>query len=88
MVLWGEGNYISFVEVDFLMTAPYYQHHEFDSQPLLGALSIGVHELELARKVTHCHTYYDHKKRMKITVSCLYDGAPLSVSFGTKYYNM
>ncbi|MEC8325515.1 MAG: toll/interleukin-1 receptor domain-containing protein [Pseudomonadota bacterium] len=88
MILWGEGNFISFVEVDLLQTAPHSQEQEFDSEALLGALSIGVHELDLARKKTYCHTYYDHKKRMKVTASCLYDGAPLSVSFGTKYYNM
>jgi hypothetical protein len=88
MVLWGEGNFVSFVEVDLLKTAPHSQSAEFSSEALLGALSIGVHELELVRKKTDFHTYYDHKKRMKVTVSCLYDGAPLSVSFGTKYYNM
>ncbi|MCS6124498.1 toll/interleukin-1 receptor domain-containing protein [Shewanella baltica] len=88
MVLWGEGNFVSFVEVDLLKTAPHSQSAEFNSEALLGALSIGVHELELVRKKTDFHTYYDHKKRMKVTASCLYDGAPLSVSFGTKYYNM
>ncbi|AOT10347.1 toll/interleukin-1 receptor domain-containing protein [Pseudoalteromonas luteoviolacea] len=88
MVLWGEGNFISFVEIELLQTAPHSQEQEFDSEALLGALSIGVHELDLARKKTHFHTYYDHKKKMKVTASCLFDGAPLSVSFGTKYYNM
>ncbi|AEG10038.1 TIR protein [Shewanella baltica OS183] len=88
MVLWGEGNFVSFVEVDLLKTAPHSQSAEFNSEALLGALSIGVHELELVRKKTDFHTYYDHKKRMKVTASCLYDGAPLSVSLGTKYYNM
>ncbi len=88
MVLWSEGNFISFVEVDLLVTAPHNLNQEFDSEPLLGALSIGLHELELDSSKTHCHTYSDHRKRLKITVSCLYDGAPLSVSFGSKYYGM
>lgn len=88
MVLWGEGNFISFVDVDLLKTGPHSQSTEFDSESLLGALSIGTHELELNRKKTHCHTYYDHKRRMKVTVMCSYEGAPLTVSFGTKYYNM
>lgn len=88
MVLWGEGNFVSFVEVDLLKTAPHSQSSEFNSEALLGALSIGAHELELVRKKIDFHTYYDHKKRIKVTASCLYDGAPLSVSFGTKYYNM
>lgn len=88
MVLWGEGNFISFIDVDLLKTGQHSQNTEFDSEPLLGALSIGTHELELSRKKTHCHTYYDHKRRMKVTVMCSYEGAPLTVSFGTKYYNM
>ncbi|WP_417661034.1 toll/interleukin-1 receptor domain-containing protein [Pseudomonas sp.] len=88
MVLWGEGNFVSFIDVDLLKTGPHSQNTEFDSEPLLGALSIGVHELELNRKKNHCHTYYDHKRRMKVTVMCSYEGAPLTVSFGTKYYNM
>lgn len=88
MILWGEGNFVSFVEVDLLQTAPHSQSEDFNSEALLGALSIGIHELELVKKRTNFHTYYDHKKRMKVTASCLYDGAPLSVSFGTKYYNM
>lgn len=50
MVLWGEGNFVSFVEVDLLKTAPHSQSAEFNSEALLGALSIGVHELELVRK--------------------------------------
>lgn len=88
MLLWGEGNFVSFIDVDLLKTAPHFQNEDFDSEPLLGALSIGMHELELARKKIHCHTYYDHKKRLKITAMCSYDGGPLTVSFGTKYYNM
>lgn len=88
MCLTAEGNYVSFVEVDLKATAPHYQNQEFDSEPVLGAFSVGLNELELVRKQTHCHTYYDHKKRLKITVSCLYDEAPISIGFGSKYYGM
>lgn len=88
MCLTAEGNFISFVAVDLKATAPHYQNQEFDSEPVLGAFSVGLNELELVRQQTHCHTYYDHKKRLKITVSCLYDEAPISVSFGSKYYGM
>lgn len=88
MVLWSEGNFISFIDVDLLKTAPHSQNEGFDSEPLLGTLSIGIHELELARQKTHCHTYYDHKRRLKVTAMCSYEGGPLTVSFGTKYYNM
>lgn len=88
MCLTAEGNFISFVDVDLKATAPHFQNREFDSEPVLGAFSVGLNELDLVRKQTHCHTYYDHKKRLKITVSCLYDEAPISVGFGSKYYGM
>lgn len=86
MLLEAEGNFISYVDVELKKTAPFYQDQEFDSEPILGALSINPAELELVRKQTHCHTYYDHRKKLKINVSCLYDGGPLSVGFSTKYY--
>jgi hypothetical protein len=88
MLLETEGNFISYVDLELKNTAPFYQHQEFDSEAILGALSINPAELELVRKQTHCHTYYDHRKKLKINVSCLYDGGPLSVGFSTKYYGM
>lgn len=88
MLLESEGNFISYVDLELKNTAPFYQHQEFDSEAVLGALSINPAELELVGKQTHCHTYYDHRKKLKINVSCLYDGGPLSVGFSTKYYGM
>jgi len=88
MCLEAEGNFISYVDVELKRTAPHRQDQEFDSERVLGALSINPSELALGRKKTHFHTYYDHKKRLKVSVSCLYDGAPLSVSFSSKYYGM
>lgn len=88
MCLEAEGNFISYVNVELKRTAPYQQDQEFDSEMILGALSINPSELELIRKKTHFHTYYDHKKRLKVSVSCLYDGAPLAVGFSSKYYGM
>ncbi len=88
MFLQAEGNFISYVEVELKRTAPHNQKVEFDSEPILGALSIGLSELEFASKKTHFHTYYDHRKKLKISVSCDYDGAPLSVGFSSKYYGM
>lgn len=86
MLLEAEGNFVNYVEVDIKRTAPHKQSQEFDSEPVLGALSIGLSELELVRKQIHCHTYYDHRKRLKVSVSCSYDGAPLTVGFSSKYY--
>jgi hypothetical protein len=88
MLLEAEGNFISYVEVDLKATAPHNQDQEFDSEPVLGALSIGLSELDLERKKIHYHTYYDHRKKLKVGVSCLYDGAPLTVAFSSKYYGM
>lgn len=88
MLLEAEGNYISYVQLDFNKTAPHSWNQEFDSEPLLGALSINPSELDLVRKQAHAHTYYDHGKKLQIIVGSLYDGGPLSVSFNTKYYGM
>lgn len=88
MLLEAEGNFITYVEADLKATAPHNKNEEFDSEPILGAFSIGLSELELARKRTDYHTYYDHRRKLKITVSCLYDGAPLTISFSSKYYGM
>ncbi|WP_133493443.1 toll/interleukin-1 receptor domain-containing protein [Alcanivorax sp. 24] len=88
MLLEAEGNFISYVEIDLKSTAPHNLNQEFDSEPVLGSLSIGLPELDLKRKKTHCHTYYDHRRQIKVSVSCLYDGAPLTVGFSSKYYGM
>jgi hypothetical protein len=88
MLLEAEGNFISYVQVDFKKTAPCYWNQEFDSEPILGALSINPAELDLVRKQTHFHTYFDHRKKLQISVSCSYDGGPLSVGFSTKYYGV
>lgn len=88
LYLEAEGNFISYVEADLKRTAPFRQDQQFDPEPLLGALSISPSELDLVRSQTHCHTYYDHRKKLKITVMCLYDGGPISVAFSSKYYGM
>ncbi len=86
MLLEAEGNFISYVDIELKKTAPWSQSLPFDSEAILGVLSINPSELELVRKQTHFHTYYDHKRKLKIGVSCQYDGAPLSVGFSSKYY--
>lgn len=88
MCLEAEGNFINYIDIELKRTAPHSQSQEFDSDAILGALSINPGELELIRRKTHAHTYYDHRKRLKISVSCLYEGAPISVGFSSKYYGM
>ncbi|AFJ02632.1 TIR domain-containing protein [Methylophaga frappieri] len=63
MFLEREGNFVSYIDVDLKRTAPFNQNQEFDPERMLGALSINPSELDLVRAQTHCHTYYDHKKR-------------------------
>jgi len=88
MCLEAEGNFISYVGIELKRTAPHRQNQEFDPEVILGALSINPSELEYVRKKTHFHHYYDHRKRLKVSVSCLYDGGPISVGFSSKYYGM
>lgn len=84
----AEGGFVNYVEIDIKATAPFTQTQAFDPEPMLGSLSINPSELDLVRSQTHCHTYYDHRKKLKINVMCNYDGGPISVSFGSKYYGM
>jgi TIR domain len=88
MYLEAEGNFINFLEIDIKRTKPHFQNLVFDSEPILGCLSISVSELELISKKTHCHIYYDHNRRIKVSVGCMFDEAPISVAFCTKYYGM
>ena len=86
MLMESEGILIDYINIDIKKTSPCCQAKEFNSIPVLGSLSINPSELELIRKQTHCHTYYDHRRKLKISILCLADGSPLSVSFSAKYY--
>lgn len=88
MLLEAEGNFINFIDVELKKTSPCSQSVSFDPESALGALSINPSELEFVRKQTHVHVYYDHKRKLKVSVTCEYDGAPLSVAFSSKYYGM
>lgn len=88
MFLEAEGSFVNYVKVDIKRTAPCSQNKPFDSEPILGCLSINPAELDLFRKQTRCHHYRDHKRKLRIGVSCPCDGGPLSVDFSAKYYNM
>lgn len=77
---------ISYVDIEFNGTGPCSQTAGFDSEPLLRSLGIEPNSLELAKKQAHYHRYYDHTNRLKIGVTCSYDGANLSVGFSSKYY--
>ncbi len=86
MLLEAEGNFISYVDIELKETAPQSQTEPFDPEPALGALSISPSELQFIREATHCHTYEDHRKRLRVSVACHIEGGPLSVGFSSKYY--
>ncbi|HGF7372241.1 TPA: hypothetical protein AB5E75_003451 [Vibrio cholerae] len=82
----SDGSNVSYVDVKFLETTPCDQSRTFNSINILAALGINADSLELVRKQTHFHTYYDHENKLKVGVSCLYNGASLNASFSKKYY--
>lgn len=86
MLLEAEGNFIAFVELDLLQTLPHFQNEPIDTDAILGVVSINPAELELVRSSTFSYVFNDHRKKLQVSVQCAYDGAPISVSFGGKYY--
>lgn len=88
MYLEVEGAFVSYVEVDLKCTAPHEMARGFDSQAVLGAFSINAEQLELVRKRLDFHTYYDHLRKLKISVCCYEEGMPITAAFGAKYYGM
>ena len=88
MCLEAEGSFVNYVDIELKCTAPSYRNKEFDPEPILGMLSINPAELELVKNATHYHHFSDHRRKLKISVSCLIDGGPLSVGFSSKYYGM
>jgi hypothetical protein len=86
MLLEATGNSISYVDVELKQTKPCSLTRGFDSEPALGVLGISPSELDFARRQTHNHVYYDHKRKLKVSVTCDGDGEPLRVGFSSKYY--
>jgi TIR domain len=86
MLLEAEGNFITFVNVELKSTAPHFQNQAFDSQAMLGTVSINPAELVLDREQVFSHVFSDHRNRIQIMVLCPYDGAPIEIGFSTKYY--
>lgn len=86
MCLTAEGNFVVFVDIEIKQTAPHYQNKSFDPFPILGTVSINPSELDFVRSKTHYHYFDDHSRKIRVSVSCLYDEAPISIGFGKKYY--
>lgn len=79
---------LSFIDYEFKSYPPCSQKKAFNPKPFLMSLGIDslLPHIEYARNKIHFHTFYDHKEKLKIGVSCLYDGASINVSIGKKYY--
>lgn len=88
MYLEVEGAFVSYIEADLKKTASMSTLELIDSEAALGAFSIGAHEVVLVRTRSNFHTYYDHRKKLKVSVCRYEEGMPISVSFSAKYYGM
>ncbi|MFP3352284.1 hypothetical protein R0K04_12775 [Pseudoalteromonas sp. SIMBA_153] len=77
---------ISYSEIYLLETAPCSQTESFDPIAVLKAVAINSQSLEERDRMTHLATYYDHKEKLKISVTCEQDGTPIVVRFSKKYY--
>jgi hypothetical protein len=82
----GDGTYISFINVQFMESAPCSQTRGFQSNPFLRKLGVEVSELVLIRKRKHFHTFDHPNSKTRVTVSCDWEGGPISVGFGSKYF--
>lgn len=86
MVLWAEGSMIGSVDAELPGTAGRIPPGEFDPDPVLGAFSINPAELQPVRCQAHCHSYYGHRRGLKVFVMRDEERAPLRIGFSAKYY--
>lgn len=84
----SDGSTVGYADVEFRGNPPCSQKQAIDSDAALQSLGIDAKELELAIDKPDNRTYYDHKRSLKVSVSCNYEGAPLTVGFSRKQYNV
>jgi hypothetical protein len=85
----AKENIVGFVDVELKRSGPCKVSVPFESEPVLSAIGISPTELAFVRKSTFAHVYYDHKRKLKVSVICHHtNGGPLNVSFSSKYYGM
>ena len=84
----ADGNTVSYADVEFRGNPPCSQKQAIDSAAALQSLGLNAADLELAIDKPDTHTYYDHKRGLKVSVACNYEGAPLTVGFSRKQYNV
>lgn len=86
VLLESNGSTIDYVDVEFTNTPPCNPQNEIEAEAVLKSLGLNPAEMELAIKQPGNHTYYDHKRMLKVGVSCSYEGAPLTAAFSRKNY--
>ena len=79
---------ITYSEIYLLETAPCSQTESFDPVAILNAVAVNPKILEERDRMAHLATYYDHQEKLKISVTCEQDGAPIVVRFSNKYYQV
>ena len=86
--LQASGGTVDYADVEFRQSTPCAPNQELDAGGALQALGIDPAGLELAIRKPDNHTYYDHQRGLKVSVTCNYEGAPLTVGFSRKQYNV
>ncbi len=81
-----EGGFASFIDIDLKQTKPHTINQKFDSETLLGTLSINPSELEKVREQINFHSYYDHSRKMKVAVYYKKVYNLISVAFSKALY--
>lgn len=86
VLLESNGKQVDYVDVELTSAPRCSQKQEIDSTAVLASMGIDTGELELAIKQPDNHIYYDHKRMLKVAVSCSYENAPLTAGFSRRHY--
>ncbi len=84
----ADGPRIGYADVEFRSHPKCSPQQQLDSATALKELGIDASALELAIDRPDNHTYYDHKRGIKVSVTCNYEGAPLTAGFSRKQYGV
>lgn len=84
----ADGSKVGYADVELRGNPPCNQKQSIDSAAALKSLGMTAADLELAINKPDSQIYYDHKRGLKVSVTCNYDGAPLTVGFSRKQYNV
>ena len=86
LLLETEGNFVSYVDIELKQPGQCPTRSNFNPVPVLGALSINPSELDHVQSGGGYHYYDDHKRKIRVTVSCTEFAPYYTVRFSSKYY--